>query len=183
MNTITPWGIFPAIFIIPTTGIYAALVESSRNLNLSFYFYKINFNSILPSIFGLNLPKSPLQVFKENFVCISQLPRKITEVQPSLVIAVLIKFLKTHTHLTVKCLLFLSTASDVLTLCRSTAFYSRIQVYKWTYTHVGGWRKSRWNYETVIDIYYLWILHRPQFYSLNITSNMKKPVGFQTKAV
>jgi hypothetical protein len=90
-------GYISSNFIIPTTGIYAALVESSRNLNLPFYFYKINFNSILPSIFGLNLPKNPLQVFKENFVYISQLPRKITEVQPSLVTAVLIKFLKTHT--------------------------------------------------------------------------------------
>lgn len=90
-------GLFPAIFIIPTTGIYAGPVESSSNLPL--YFHKINFNSILPSIFGLNFPKSPLQVFKENFVCISHLQRKITEVQPSLIIAVLIKFLKTHTHI------------------------------------------------------------------------------------
>jgi hypothetical protein len=88
-------GLFLAIFIISTTGIYAGPVESSSNL--PFYFHKINFNSILPSIFGINLPKSPLQVFIENFVCISQLQRKITEVHPSLVIPVLIKFLKTHT--------------------------------------------------------------------------------------
>ena len=89
------FGLFPAIFIIPTTGIYAVLVESSSNL--SFYFHKINFNSTVSSIFGLNLPKSPIHVFKGNFVGISQLQRHITEVQPSLVIAVLIKFLKTHT--------------------------------------------------------------------------------------
>lgn len=136
----------------------------------------------MPSIFGLNLPKSPIHVFKGNIVGISQLHRKITEVQPSLVIAVLIKFLKTHTHLAVKYLLFLSTASDVLTLCRSTAFYSRIQ-YMNSHPYIWGWRKSRWNYKTLIDIYYLRILDRPQFYSLNTTSNMKKPVGFQTKAV
>lgn len=117
-------GLFPAIFIIPTNGIYAGLVESSSNL--PFYFHKINFNSILPSIFGLNLPKSPIHVFKGNFVCISQLQWKITEIQPSLVIADLI-FLK-HIHLAVKCLLFLTTASDVLTLCRSTAFYSRFRL-------------------------------------------------------
>jgi hypothetical protein len=88
-------GLFPAIFIIPTTGNYAGLVESSSNL--PFYFHKINFNSTLPSIFGLNLPRSPLQVFKVNFVCIFQLQRKMTEVQTSIVIATLIKFLKTNT--------------------------------------------------------------------------------------
>ena len=49
-------GLFPAIFIISTTGIYAGVVESISNL--PFYFHKINFNAILPSIFGLNIPKS-----------------------------------------------------------------------------------------------------------------------------
>jgi hypothetical protein len=80
---------------MPTTGIYAGPVDSISNL--PFCFHTINFNNILPSILGLNLPKSPLQVFKENFVCISQLQRKITEVQTSSLIAVLMKFLKTHT--------------------------------------------------------------------------------------
>lgn len=172
--------LFPAIFIIPSTGTYAVLVES--NSNLPFYSYKINFNSILPSIFGLNLPESPLQVLRGNLVCISQLQTKIIEVQASLFIAVLIKFLKTHTSYSEMFTISLHSKWCSYTY-RSAAFYSRIQACKWTYTHRGGWRKA----DGIMKL--LQILTTYEFYlDLNFiqwisTLTWKKPVGFQTKAV